>query len=139
MKHYELLLVFKPTLTEEETGQKVALMKEVLEKNGAVIATMVEMGARKLAYEVKKYERGTYFVFYFQAPSTSIFEIERLIRFNEDIIKFLTVKFENKKEIEHWKKLSNTSEVEKKAEPKESPKEEAKEETKEEPESAPKE
>ncbi len=109
MKHYELLIVLKPTLTEEESKSKVALLKEVLEKNGSEIASVVEMGTRKLAYAVKKFERGTYVVFYFKAPATSIAEIERLIRINEDIIKFMTVKFENKKEISHWEKLVNPS------------------------------
>lgn len=97
MRHYELLLVLKPTLTEEEVQQKANLMKEVLENNGAQIESVLEMGTRRLAYEVQKFERGTYFVFYFQAPASSIKEVERLIRINEDIIKFMTVKFEKEK------------------------------------------
>ncbi|NLC28057.1 MAG: 30S ribosomal protein S6 [Campylobacteraceae bacterium] len=109
MRHYELLLVFKPTLTEEEIQQKTTLMKEVLEKNGAKIASVLEMGTRRLAYEVKKFERGTYFIFYFQAPSVAIQEVERLIRINEDVIKFMTVKFEKRKEIAHWEKLSEAA------------------------------
>jgi small subunit ribosomal protein S6 len=109
MRHYELLLVLKPTLTEEEVQQKSTLMKEVLEKNGAEITSVLEMGTRRLAYAVQKFERGTYFVFYFQAPSLAIKEVERLIRINEDIIKFMTVKFEKKKEIAHWEKLANAA------------------------------
>ncbi len=124
MKHYELLLVFKPTLTEEELKAKVALMKEVLEKNGGVIASINEMGTRKLAYEVKKFERGFYVVFYFTAPASSILEIQRVIRINEDIIKFLTVKFENKKEIAQFEKLSKQTKEEPKKEEKK-PEEEA--------------
>ncbi len=107
MKNYELLLVFKPTLTEEELKAKVAFMKEVLEKNEATIASVDEMGTRRLAYEIKKFQRGVYVVFYFTAPASSISEIERIIRINEEIIKFLTVKFEKKKEIAHWEKLSS--------------------------------
>ncbi len=132
MKHYELLLVLKPTLTEEEAKAQVALVKEVLEKNGSEIASEIEMGTRKLAYEVKKFERGIYHVFYFKAPAASIAEIERIVRINENIIKFMTVKFENKKEVAHWEKLTNPVKSEpKKEEPK--AKEEPKpEETKEE-------
>jgi len=115
MRHYELLLVLKPTLTEEEVQQKSTLMKEVLEKNGAKIASVLEMGTRPLAYAVQKFERGTYFVFYFQAPSLAIKEVERLIRINEDIIKFMTVKFEKKKEIAHWEKLANVAKDKKEA------------------------
>ncbi|MBS9778899.1 MAG: 30S ribosomal protein S6 [Campylobacteraceae bacterium] len=133
MKHYELLLVLKPTLTEEEAQKQVALFKEVLEKNGGEIAHTLEMGTRKLAYEVKKFERGIYYVFYFKIPAASIMEIERIIRINENIIKFMTLKFENKKEVAHWEKLANPAKSEPKAKEEPKPVEESKEEVKEEP------
>jgi small subunit ribosomal protein S6 len=104
MRHYELLFVLRPTLTEEETKAKVDFIKEVLEKNGAKIAARQDIGIRKLAYSIKKFERGNYTVFYFQAPAGAISEIERIIRINEEIIKFLTVKYDNKKEVAHWEK-----------------------------------
>ena len=107
MKHYELLFILKPTLTEEEVSAKVDFVKEILTKNGANIASVQSMGTRKLAYTVKKYERGTYFVVYFEAPTQAIAEVER-------IIKFLTVKFENKKEIAAWEKMSKGIKLNKK-------------------------
>ncbi|MGB2552484.1 MULTISPECIES: 30S ribosomal protein S6 [unclassified Campylobacter] len=106
MKHYELLFVFKPTLTEEEVSAKVDFIKEILTKNGAEITSLLSLGTRKLAYTVKKHERGVFFVAYFTAPTVAIAEVERIIRINEDIIKFLTVKFENKKEVAAWERLS---------------------------------
>jgi len=104
MRHYELLFVLRPTLTEEEAKAKVDFIKEILEKNGAQIAARQDIGIRKLAYAIKKFERGNYTVFYFEAPATAISEVERIIRINEEIIKFLTVKYENKKEVAHWEK-----------------------------------
>lgn len=106
MKHYEVLFIVKPTLTDDEIKQKVDFVKEVITKNGGEIASVVEMGARKLAYKIDKYERGVYFVIYFMAPPSLIGELTRNIRYNEDIIRFLTVKYENKKEIAAWEKLS---------------------------------
>lgn len=47
-----------------------------------------------------------YYVVYFTAPTALIAELTRNIRYNENIIRFLTVKYENKKEIEAWEKLS---------------------------------
>ena len=114
MKHYELLFILKPTLTEEEVSAKVDFVKEILTKNGANIASVQSMGTRKLAYTVKKYERGTYFVVYFEAPTQAIAEVERIIRITEEIIKFLTVKFENKKEIAAWEKMSKVIKLNKK-------------------------
>ena len=104
MRHYELLVVVKPTLTVEELQAKLTFLKEILEKNGAVIAATLEMGTRKLAYQIDKFERGTYVVFYFTAPTAAIAEVERIIRITEEFIRFMTVKFENQKELRFWNK-----------------------------------
>ncbi|QOR00614.1 MULTISPECIES: 30S ribosomal protein S6 [unclassified Campylobacter] len=106
MRHYEVLFILKPTLTEEEVSAKLEFVKEVLTKNGAEIESVVPMGTRKLAYKIKKYERGTYFVIYFKAPTNLIAELERVLRITEEVIRFLVVKYENKKEIAAWEKLS---------------------------------
>ena len=115
MRHYELLVVLKPTLTVEELQAKQTFLKEILEKNGAVIAAKHEMGTRKLAYQIEKFERGTYTVFYFTAPTAAILEVERLIRLAEEFIRFMTVKFENQKELRFWNK--QVEKLTKKSEP----------------------
>ena len=104
-RKYELLFVLKPTLVEEELQAKINYLKEILEKNGAVIAALQDMGTRRLAYQVEKFERGHYGVFYFEAPTKSILEFERNLRISEDFLKFMTVKYEKQKEIRHWNKL----------------------------------
>ena len=106
MRHYEVLFIVKPTLTEDEVKTKVDFVKEVITKNGGQIARVEEMGTRKLAYKIEKYERGVYFVIYFTAPSELIAELTRNIRITEDIVRFLVVKYENKREIGVWEKLS---------------------------------
>lgn len=106
MRHYEVLFILKPTLTEEEVSAKLEFVKEILTKNDAQIESVVPMGTRKLAYKIKKYERGTYFVIYFKAPTNLIAELERVLRITEEVIRFLIVKYENKKEIAAWEKLS---------------------------------
>ncbi len=107
MRHYELLVILKPTLTDEEKSSQVEFLKDLLGKNEALIEVIEDKGTRNLAYEIQKHKRGHYYVIYFKAPSSSIAEIERMIRFNEEIIKFMTVKYENKKEIAFWETLSN--------------------------------
>ena len=104
-RKYELLFVLKPTLVEEELQAKINFLKEILEKNGAVISALQNMGTRRLAYKVEKFERGYYGVFYFEAPTDSISEVERNLRISEDFLKFMTVKYEKQKEIRHWNKL----------------------------------
>jgi small subunit ribosomal protein S6 len=119
MKHYELLVIVKPTLTAEEAVSKLDSLKELLTKNSAEIKTVNEMGVRKLAYEIDKHERGNYFVFYFQGLPASMDEILRNLRLDEDVLRFLNVKFESKKEVVQWEKLAAGKKKEaKKEEPK---------------------
>jgi small subunit ribosomal protein S6 len=118
MTCYETLFVIKPTLTEEETVAQVAKMKEVLAKVDAELLATDDMGMRRLAYPVEKNERGYYTVLFYKAPGEAIAEIERNLKINEEIIKFLTVKYVKGKEIAQFDKLVAAANTEKKEESK---------------------
>lgn len=105
MTCYETLFVVKPTLTEEEIAAQIAKVKDVLAKEGAELVGTNEMGMRKLAYQVEKHNRGYYTVLFYKAAGTAIQELERNLKINEDIIKFLTVKYTKNKEIAQFDKL----------------------------------
>jgi small subunit ribosomal protein S6 len=115
MTCYETLFVVKPTLTDEETAAQIAKIKEVVSNNGGELLATNDMGMRKLAYQVEKHSRGYYTVLLYKAEGTLISELERNLRINEDVIKFLTVKYTNKKELAQFNKLVETAN--KKAEP----------------------
>jgi len=116
MTCYETLFVVKPTLTEEETAAQIAKMKEVIAKVDAELLATDEMGMRKLAYPVEKNDRGFYTVLYYKAPGEAIAEIERNLKINEEVIKFLTVKYVKGKEIAQFEKLVAAANTEKKEE-----------------------
>ncbi|SFZ98782.1 SSU ribosomal protein S6p [hydrothermal vent metagenome] len=105
MTCYETLFVVKPTLTDEETAAQIAKIKNVLEKEGAELVATDDMGMRKLAYPVEKNNRGYYTVLYFKSEGSVIHELERNLKINEDVIKFLTVKYVKNKEIAQFDKL----------------------------------
>ena len=98
MKLYETMFILKPTLVEEEIKTRLEFFKEVITKNGGEIETCLDMGMRNLAYEIKKNKRGYYFVIYFKAKPSLILELERNYRINEEILRFIVIKYENKKE-----------------------------------------
>jgi small subunit ribosomal protein S6 len=104
MTCYETLFVVKPTLTEEEIKAQIAKIQEVLTKVNAELLATDEIGMRQLAYEVQKQKRGYYTVLYYKANGDAIAEIERNLRINEDVIKFLTVKYVNGKEVAQFNK-----------------------------------
>jgi small subunit ribosomal protein S6 len=95
----------KPTLTEEEINAQVDRVKAILEKEGAELLATDNMGMRKLAYQVQKNSRGYYTVLYYKAAGNFIGELERNLRNNEEVIKFLTVKYSKVKEVAQFDKM----------------------------------
>lgn len=109
LRHYETMFIVKPTLTDEETKAQIELVRSNIEKNGGEIVCAEDMGSRQLAYSIDKHKRGYYYLIYFKAPTESILELERNYRINENILRFIFIKYESKKEIAAWTKLTQES------------------------------
>lgn len=105
MRHYENLVIVKPTLTAEEIQASVSAIEEVITSNGGEIATTNPMGMRKLAYPINKSERGYYHVIYYTVAPSAISEIERRFRINEELLRFVTIKYDTNREIAAWNHL----------------------------------
>jgi len=105
MRHYENLVIVKPTLTAEEIQESVKAIEEVITSNGGEIATTDTMGMRKLAYPIEKNERGHFHVIYYSAEPSVITEIERRFRLNEELLRFVTIKYDTNREVTAWNEL----------------------------------
>ena len=105
MRNYENLVIVKPTLTAEEIQESIKAIEEVITSNGGVIATTDTMGMRKLAYPIDKNERGHFHVIYYSAEPSVITEIERRFRINEELLRFVTIKYDTNREITAWNEL----------------------------------
>lgn len=105
MKHYETLFIVKPTLTAEEITAKIEAIHNIIATNGGEIVAKDDWGVKRLGYTIQKNQRGHFHLIYFKAPTPLIAELERNYRINEDIIRFITVKFENRKEVNAWQRM----------------------------------
>ncbi|MEA1954928.1 MAG: 30S ribosomal protein S6 [Campylobacterota bacterium] len=105
MRKYENLVIVKPTFTAEEIQANIKAVEEVITSNGGEIATTQAMGMRKLAYPIDKNERGYYHVIYYTVAPSSISEIERRFRINENLLRFVTIKYDTNREITAWNQL----------------------------------
>ena len=99
MRNYENLVIVKPTLTAEEIQASIKAIEEIITSNGGEIAATTSMGMRKLAYPINKNERGFYHVIYSSIAPSAISEIERRFRINEDLLRFVTIKYDTNREI----------------------------------------
>ena len=95
---YETLFILKPTLTDEEKANEIATVENLVKELGGEVSATNELGMRKLAYEINKNPRGFYVVVYHKSPASAISEIERKLRYNENVLRFLTIKYKTKKE-----------------------------------------
>jgi len=89
---YETLVVGAPTLTEDESAAIVAALEgTIAEGKGSLIRTE-PWGKKRLAYRVQKFDEGYYTLLFYEAEPAVVHELERRIRLNESLIRFLTVK-----------------------------------------------
>ena len=105
MRNYENLVIVKPTFTAEEIQASINAIEEVITSNGGEIAATDAMGMRKLAYPIDKNERGYYHVIYYSIAPAAIAEIERRFRINEDLLRFVTIKYDTNREVAAWNGL----------------------------------
>lgn len=102
MRHYENLVIVKPTLTAEEIQSVIAVIEETITSNGGIITARDSMGMRKLAYLINKNERGYFHVVYYTGEPSAISEIERRFRINEELLRFVTIKYDTPREVKAW-------------------------------------
>lgn len=91
MKKYEVMFIAKP-LEEAEVTSIVEFISNLLTKNGAKIEKVDLWGKRHLAYPVKKQNDGYYVLINFEIEPDAIFEIDRVIKIREEILRHLIVK-----------------------------------------------
>lgn len=95
MRNYEIMMIVKPTLSEDETKAVVENFAKVLTDNGSTITESKEIGQRELAYEIKKFKSGYYYLYVIEAnDDKAIKEFDRLARISSDVIRHLITKLE---------------------------------------------
>lgn len=93
MNQYEMVVILKPQLEEEERKSVLARLTDAIGENGNV-GEIDDWGIRKLAYEINYIKEGYYYVVNYEAEPTVVAEIERRARISDQIIRYLTVKKE---------------------------------------------
>lgn len=92
MSNYESVLIARQDLGASQVSSIVSDLSEVIKKEGGEVVRVDNWGLKNLAYRIKKNRKGHYVVMNIAAPAKAIAEFERIMRFNEDIIRYMTVK-----------------------------------------------
>jgi len=105
MRVYEELFIVKPDAPEEEVNAFLDQLKTLITTAKGTVDKVDNWGTRKLAYRVSKYAEGHYILMQFSSSPESVKEIERRLRVADMVIKFITVRIDEKqKKIDKRKK-----------------------------------
>jgi small subunit ribosomal protein S6 len=92
MRRYDLIFIVQPELSEEEVKAIADRYLQIITAQRGIIIKTEDWGKRRLAYDIKKQSRGTYILVDFYGPGSMIREIERNLKIDDNILKFITVK-----------------------------------------------
>lgn len=94
LRLYEEMFIVKPDSTDELVDPIIEMLTQLIAKDGGNVLSSEKWGTRKLAYQVGRFREGYYILLKFEATGVTIKEIERRLRVNDLVIKYLTVRLD---------------------------------------------
>jgi small subunit ribosomal protein S6 len=91
MPSYETLCIFHPELSDARVKELTAWMQKIVENGQGNVLIAEEWGMRDLTYRIKKQRRGYYVRLEYDSAPAALKELERNLRLNEDVLRFLSV------------------------------------------------
>jgi small subunit ribosomal protein S6 len=92
MPLYECVLIARNDVTQQQVDTIADGITEQLEGDGGAVKKREYWGLRSLAYRIKKNRKGHYMLLGLDAQPAFVTEMERQLRLNEDVLRFMTVR-----------------------------------------------
>jgi len=96
LRKYEIMYIIRPNIEEEAKQSLVERFDQVLVSRGAEIIESKEWGKRRLAYEINDFREGYYHLIHANAKPEAVQEFDRLAKINDDIIRHIVIKEDEK-------------------------------------------
>jgi small subunit ribosomal protein S6 len=92
MPYYESVFIARQDVSSTQVEQLADQFAEVIAGFGGEVKKREYWGLRNLAYKMNKNRKGHYVLFNLDTPAESVTEMERLMRLNEDILRYMTIR-----------------------------------------------
>ena len=89
---YEVMYIINPETDADKIEKLNDAVGKLIEKEGGTVVRMDDIGIRNLAYPIQKKHTGHYVLFEIDGTGQEILELERRMRVNDLIIRFITVR-----------------------------------------------
>ena len=91
MRQYEAMFILKPDLDKTSIDKILGQIQDLVSKHKGTVAETKEMGKNRLAYPLKKYKEGIYYLIKFSIIPDAIDAIKKNLVLNESILRMLVV------------------------------------------------
>lgn len=92
MPFYETVFIARQDLSEAQVKDLTDGYQKIITEAGGKIHKTENWGLRTLAYRINKNRRGHYVLIESDTPAPAIHEVERTMRLNEDILRYMTIR-----------------------------------------------
>ncbi len=94
MPLYECVFIARQDISSNQVEGLVSQLSSIIEEGGGRVAKTEMWGLRNLAYRINKNRKGHYALLNLDAPAAAVHEMERSMRINEDVLRYLTIRVE---------------------------------------------
>lgn len=94
---YEVMYIADPTTDGDVLQQLSNEIGQLIESEGGSVVKNEDMGKRELAYRIRNFNEGFYHLFEIAGSGREIAELERRMRVNDKIIRYLTVRVDEER------------------------------------------
>ena len=94
MAFYDNVFIARQDVTNAQVDALSDQFTQILKDRGGQVTKREYWGLRSLTYRIKKNRKGHYVLFNIDAPPAAVQEMERNMRLNEDVLRYLTVRVE---------------------------------------------
>ena len=88
LNKYESMVVITPTLSEENAKKENELIQNFIKEKGGEIINTDEWGKKRLAYQIREFKVGYYFINYFTLDQTKVIELDQFYKLHEYVIRY---------------------------------------------------
>jgi small subunit ribosomal protein S6 len=92
MPFYENVFIARQDISAAQVEALADSFAQLVSEQGGQVTKREYWGLRNIAYRIKKNRKGHYMLFNLDAPPAAVNELERNMRINEDVIRYLTVR-----------------------------------------------
>jgi len=92
MSLYEHVFMARQDVTSQQVDAMVDQYKEVIASNGGSVGKTEYWGIKTLAFRIRKNRKAHFTLMNIDAPPAAVAEMERQMRINEDVLRFITIR-----------------------------------------------